>query len=107
MAPKAGDADRIPGAADGRVIRVMTVDDHPVYRDGLAALLALHNDFELVAEAGDGREAIELFRHHRPDVTLMDLSMPVMGGAEAIGRITSEFRDAKIIALTTYEGDAD
>ncbi|HEX4468567.1 MAG TPA: response regulator transcription factor [Gemmatimonadaceae bacterium] len=107
MAPKAGDADRMPGAADGRVIRVMTVDDHPVYRDGLAALLALHNDFELVAEAGDGREAIELFRQHRPDVTLMDLSMPVMGGAQAIGRITSEFRDAKIIALTTYEGDAD
>lgn len=85
----------------------MTVDDHPVYRDGLAALLAVHDDFELVAEAGDGREAVEFFRAHRPDVTLMDLSMPTMGGAEAIERITAEFEDARIIALTTYEGDAD
>jgi DNA-binding NarL/FixJ family response regulator len=85
----------------------MTVDDHPVYRDGLAALLAVHIDFELVAEAGDGREAIELFRLHRPDITLMDLSMPLMGGAEAIERIMDEFEDARIIALTTYEGDAD
>jgi DNA-binding NarL/FixJ family response regulator len=85
----------------------MTVDDHPVYRDGLAALLAVHADFELVAEAANGREAIELFRAQRPDVTLMDLSMPVMGGAEAIEQIAREFGDAKIIALTTYDGDAD
>ena len=88
-------------------IRVMTVDDHPVYRDGLAALLAVHDDFELVAEAGDGAEAIELFRVHEPDVTLMDLAMPRMSGAEAIERIVAEFPDARIIAITTYQGDAD
>lgn len=85
----------------------MTADDHPVYRDGLAALLAVHDDLELVAEAGNGAIAIELFREHRPDITLMDLSMPTMGGAEAIARIVGEFPDARIIALTTYEGDAD
>lgn len=92
---------------EGDPIRVMTVDDHPVYRDGLSALLALHADFELVAEAGDGNEAIEMFRAHRPDVTLMDLSMPAMGGAEAIERIIAEFPDARVIVLTTYQGDAD
>lgn len=85
----------------------MTVDDHPVYRDGLSALRALHADFELVAEAGDGNEAIQVFRAHRPDVTLMDLSMPTMAGAEAIERILGEFPGAKIIVLTTYQGDAD
>lgn len=85
----------------------MTVDDHPLYRDGVNALLALHPDLELVAEAGDGVEALELFRRHQPDVTLMDLSMPHMGGAEAIEKIIGEFPDARIIALTTYQGDAD
>jgi DNA-binding NarL/FixJ family response regulator len=85
----------------------MTVDDHPLYRDGVGALLALHPDLELVAEAADGAEAIELFRAYQPDVTLMDLSMPRMGGAEAIERIRSEFPNARIIALTTYQGDAD
>lgn len=89
------------------VIRVLTADDHPIFRDGLAALLAVHPDLQLVAEAVDGAEAVELFRTHRPDVTVMDLSMPVLGGAEAIGRITDEFADARIIALTTYQGDAD
>ena len=88
-------------------IRVMTVDDHPIFRDGLAALLSFYKDFELVAEAADGAQAVQLFRIHRPDVTLMDLSMPVMGGAQATETITSEFPDARIIALTTYEGDAD
>lgn len=88
-------------------IRVLAVDDHPIYRDGIAALLALHQDLELVAEASDGVQALELFRIHRPDVTLMDLSMPTMGGAEAIGKIISEFPDARIIALTTYQGDVD
>jgi len=94
-------------AASGTAIRVMTVDDHPIFRDGLAALLSFYKDFELVAEAADGAQAIQLFRVHRPDVTLMDLSMPVMGGAQATEAITSEFPDARIIALTTYEGDAD
>jgi len=88
-------------------IRVMTVDDHPVYRDGLAALLSVHDDLELVAEAGDGAEAITLFRVHKPDVTLMDLAMPRMGGAEAIEKIVAEFPDARIIAITTYQGDVD
>jgi len=93
--------------ASGTVIRVMAVDDHPIFRDGLAALLAFYKDFALVAEATDGAQAVQLFRVHRPDVTLMDLSMPVMGGAQATEAITSEFPDARIIALTTYEGDAD
>jgi DNA-binding NarL/FixJ family response regulator len=88
-------------------IRIMTVDDHPLYRDGVAALLALHPDFELVAEGGDGKQAVELFRVHRPDVTLMDLSMPGMCGAAAIEHILTEFPEARIIALTTYQGDAD
>jgi DNA-binding NarL/FixJ family response regulator len=91
----------------GTVIRVMTVDDHPIFRDGLAALLAFYKDLELVAEAADGAQAVAMFRTHRPDVVLMDLSMPVMGGARATETITSEFPDARIIALTTYEGDAD
>ena len=94
-------------AASGTAIRVMTVDDHPIFRDGLAALLSFYKDLELVAEAADGAQAIQLFRVHRPDVTLMDLSMPVMGGAQATEASTSEFPDARIIALTTYEGDAD
>ncbi|HWZ57943.1 MAG TPA: response regulator transcription factor [Gemmatimonadaceae bacterium] len=85
----------------------MTVDDHPIFRDGLAALLGVHADLQLVCEAGDGAEAVALFRTHRPDVTLMDLSMPGMGGAQAIEIITTEFPDARIIALTTYQGDAD
>jgi len=93
--------------ASGTAIRVMTVDDHPIFRDGLAALLSFYKDFELVAEAADGAQAVQLFRIHRPDVTLMDLSMPVMGGVEAISTIKAEFPDARIIALTTWDGDAD
>ena len=93
--------------APGTVIRVMTVDDHPIFRDGLAALLTFYKDLALVAEAADGAQAVAMFRTHRPDVVLMDLSMPVMGGAKATEVITSEFPDARIIALTTYEGDAD
>lgn len=85
----------------------MVVDDHPLYRDGIAALLALHPDLTLVAEAGDGAEAVELFRVHRPDVTLIDLRMPRMSGKDAIAAIIAEFPDARMIALTTYQGDAD
>jgi DNA-binding NarL/FixJ family response regulator len=99
------EATRKPG---GQLrIRVMTADDHPIYRDGLAAVLALHEDLDLVAEVGDGAAAIESFRIHRPDVTLMDLGMPVMGGSESIAKIVDEFPSARIIALTTYQGDAD
>ena len=85
----------------------MTVDDHPIYRDGVAALLAVHPDLDLVAEAADGEQAVELFAVHLPDVTLMDLSMPGIGGANAIEQIVAQFPKAKIIALTTYQGDAD
>ncbi len=88
-------------------IRVMAVDDHPIYRDGLAAVLELHPDLELVAEAGDGAGAVDAYRDWQPDVTLMDLSMPVMSGADAIARIVEEFPSARIIALTTYQGDTD
>ena len=91
----------------GPPIRLMTVDDHPIYRGGLASLIAAYGDLTLVAEATNGREAVERFREHRPDVTLMDLSMPVMGGVEAISTIKAEFPDARIIALTTRDGDAD
>jgi CheY-like chemotaxis protein/pimeloyl-ACP methyl ester carboxylesterase len=88
-------------------IRVMTVDDHPIFRDGLATLLATHEDMELVVQGANGREAVEAFPRHHPDVTLMDLSMPVMNGVDAIAAIIGEFPGARIIALTTWDGDAD
>ena len=88
------------------VIRILTVDDHPLVRQGIAALISAESDLKLVAEAANGREAILQFRTHRPDVTLMDLQMPEMGGVDAIGAIRSEFPDAHIIVLTTYAGDA-
>src|SRR5919112_6876815 len=94
-------------SAAGSPIRIMTVDDHPIYRGGLASLIAAYRDLQLVAEAVNGREAVEAFRQHRPDVTLMDLSMPVMGGVDAIAAIVREFPEARIIALTTWDGDAD
>ena len=94
-------------SADAEIIRVMAADDHPLFRGGLAALVAAYPDLKLVAEAGNGRQAVELFRVHRPDVTLMDLGMPMMGGAEAIGHIIGEFPDARIIALTSWDGDGD
>ena len=89
----------------GNQIRILCVDDHPVLREGIAAILASEADMALVAEAGNGREAIEQFRAHRPDITLMDLQMPLMGGGEAIVAIRKEFPDARIIVLTTYSGD--
>lgn len=95
------------GTGAGARIRLMTVDDHPIYRGGLASLIGAYRDFHLVAEAVNGLEAGEKYRQHRPDVTLMDLSMPVMGGVEAISKIIGEFPDARIIALTTWDGDAD
>jgi DNA-binding NarL/FixJ family response regulator len=91
----------------GPPIRLMTVDDHPIYRGGLASLIAAYRDLTLVAEAANGQEAVERFREHQPDVTLMDLSMPVMGGVAAISAIRAEFPEARIIALTTWDGDAD
>jgi DNA-binding NarL/FixJ family response regulator len=87
-------------------IRVLSVDDHPLIREGIAAILEAEPDMRLVGEATNGRDAIEGFRRHRPDVTLMDLRMPDVSGLEAIARIRSEFPDARIIVLTSYAGDA-
>ena len=87
------------------MIRVLSVDDHALLREGVAALLGNQPDIELVAEASNGREAIELFRKHRPDVTLMDLQMPEMSGIDAISVICGEFPEARIVVLTTYAGD--
>ena len=86
-------------------IRVLAVDDHALLRKGIRALIGAESDMQLVAEASTGREAVELFRAHRPDVTLMDLQMPDMPGIEAIIAIRGEFPDARIIVLTTYSGD--
>ena len=87
------------------LIRILAVDDHPMLREGIAALVASQSDMNLVAEASTGREALEQFRKHRPDLTLMDLQMPDMDGIEAMVAIRSEFPEARIIVLTTYKGD--
>ena len=87
------------------LIRILTVDDHPLLREGIAVLVKSEADMALVAEASNGEEAIEQFRQHRPDVTLMDLQMPNLNGTEAISRIRNEFPNAKIIVLSTYSGD--
>jgi DNA-binding NarL/FixJ family response regulator len=86
-------------------IRVLAVDDHVLVREGVAVLLSTEPDMALVAEACNGREAIQQFRAHRPDITLMDLQMPEMNGLDAIIGIRGEFPEAKIIVLTTYQGD--
>ena len=86
-------------------IRVLTVDDHALIREGIAALIANQKDMSLVGEASNGREAVEQFKLHRPDVTLMDLQMPEMNGIDALIAIRSEFPDARIVVLTTYAGD--
>ncbi|SRR5208283_1406217 len=87
------------------LIRILIVDDHPLLRDGIAGLIADEVDMTSVGEAAHGREAIEQFRKHHPDVTLMDLQMPKMGGLDAMHAIRGEFPEAQIIVLTTYMGD--
>jgi DNA-binding NarL/FixJ family response regulator len=87
------------------MIRILAVDDHPLLREGIAALVGGQADMTLVAECSNGREAVQAFRTHVPDVTLMDLQMPEMSGLDAIGAIRGEFPEARIIVLTTYSGD--
>ena len=86
-------------------IRVLAVDDHALLRKGIRLLISTESDMQLVAEASTGREAVQEFRTHRPDITLMDLQMPDMGGVEAIIAIRGEFPNARVIVLTTYAGD--
>jgi DNA-binding NarL/FixJ family response regulator len=88
------------------MIRILAVDDHPLLRKGIAALVNGEPDMKLVAEASSGEEAVESFRLYRPDVTLMDIELPGLNGIEAINRILNQFSDARIIVLTTYRGDA-
>ena len=89
------------------IIRIMVIDDQAVVRQGFVALVNTVADMVVVAEGTDGQQAVDLYRLHRPDVTLMDLRMPKMGGVEAIVAIRKEFRDARLIVLTTYDGDED
>ncbi len=88
-------------------IRLLLADDHTVVRDGFAAIIGYQPDMEVVVSVGDGREAVESFRSLRPDVALLDLRMPVLGGVQAIEEIRREFPSARIIVLTTYDGDED
>jgi DNA-binding NarL/FixJ family response regulator len=92
-------------SSDPGPIRILAVDDHPLIRQGIAGLLATETDMNLIAQAANGCEAIQQFRRHRPDITLMDLQMPEMSGLDAIIAIRDEFPEARIIVLTTYAGD--
>ncbi len=95
----------MPTPKAAKAIRIMTVDDHPALRDGIAAIVEMEWDMVMVGEASNGAEAIAAFHDLKPDVTLMDLQMPRMGGLEAIAAIREKVRDARIIVLTTYDGD--
>jgi len=92
-------------STETKTIRILTADDHALLRQGIAELIDLETDMELVAQASTGREAIEQFRRHRPDITVMDLHMPDISGIEAILAIRNEFPEARIVVLTTYAGD--
>ncbi len=97
----------IPGMDASSKVRILAVDDHPLARAGLSAFLRTEAGMEVVAEASNGEEAIERYREFRPDLVLMDLSMPVMDGLAATQAILDEFPDARVIVLTTYDGDED
>ena len=97
----------MPAEKSGPPIRVLCIDDHPLVRKGIASILHNESDIDLVAEGGNGQDAVELFRRHQPDVTLMDLRMPQVDGIAAVKLIRAEFADAKIIALTSFDGDQD
>jgi DNA-binding NarL/FixJ family response regulator len=92
-------------SSTSNAIRILAVDDHPMFREALAALLSSQPDMNLIAEAANGREAIQQFRAHQPDITLMDLQMPGMNGLDAMAAIRQEFPDARVIILTTYASD--
>jgi DNA-binding NarL/FixJ family response regulator len=105
MDSPATQCDEQPPLAASTVIRVLAVDDHPVFRDGLAAMISNEHDMQIVGEGCNGCEAIALYKQHRPDVTLLDLQMPEMNGIDAIEAIRKENPSARIIVLTTYAGD--
>jgi two-component system NarL family response regulator len=88
-------------------INIMLVDDHPAFRKGMAALIESEADFRVIAQTGDGSKALEIYRQHKPDVVLMDLRLPGMGGVEAIIAIRKDFPDARVIVLTTFDMDED
>jgi DNA-binding NarL/FixJ family response regulator len=92
---------------DASHIRVLSVDDHPLLREGIAAIIGNQADMLLVAQASSGGEALQLFRQHRPDITLMDLRLPDISGIDAMIAIRAEFAEARIIMLTTFEGDVE
>jgi len=107
IAEQAEGTESMSGESGPTRIRVMCVDDHPLVRKGLASIIGNEPDMQLVAEASDGRAAVEQFRQHRPDVTLMDLRMPEMDGIAAVKAIRAEFPDARLIALTSFDGDQE
>lgn len=91
----------------GQKIGVLVVDDHPIMRLGVAAIINAQRDMRVCAQAGSGEEAVKLFKKHRPDITLMDLRLPAMSGLQALRVIRQEDPQARCIVLTTYEGDED
>jgi DNA-binding NarL/FixJ family response regulator len=98
---------RRPRSGRSAPIRILVADDHTVVRDGLVAIIRQQSDMDVVAEAGDGRQAVDLWKKHRPDVTLMDLQMPVLDGVNVIYEIRAADPNARIIVLTTFDGDED